>query len=182
MNKSTNNNPLILKSLIDTNHWLSVELTLQKLYSDLIEDTEPYERVYEKLKRLYPQKTDITLVICPYSDEEDEDSIVANVYGESPSEEFGLALEFMTWDKWLGFSISEETMDSYNELEIIAHCLYEMTFFGYEEEEIQEHLKRIKGIAEEYKNMSPEEKKANTISLEELKKKIEDSENEQDEE
>ena len=171
------NKPIIFKSLIDTNHWLSVEFTLKKLYSDLFEDTESYRKVYEKLKQISPQNTDITLVIRPYADKEGEEITVHDVYGKKPHEEYGLALDFMTWDKWLGFSISEETMSSYNELEIIAHSLYEMTFFGYDEEEIQKQFKSIERIAEEYKNMSPEEKKANTITLEELKKRLEFTEN-----
>jgi hypothetical protein len=64
--------------------------------------------------------------------------------------------------------IDENTLQDFTELEIIAHCLYEMTFMGFEEEEIQPELDKLKGIADEYKNMSDEEKKENTISLDDL--------------
>ena len=46
------------------------------------------------------------------------------------------ALEFTDWSEWLGMNISDLTLSSYSEREIIAHCLYEMTFFGYSNDEI----------------------------------------------
>ena len=69
--------------------------------------------------------------------------------------------------------LSPETLENFNELEIISHCLYEMTFCGYEQEEIQEQLQSIKKSVEDYKNLSDEEKKLKTFSLDELKDKIE---------
>lgn len=76
--------------------------------------------------------------------------------------------------------ISPESLLHFSELEIISHCLYEMTFIGFEEKEIQEELKSIEKSIEDYKNMTDEEKKANTTSLEELMKDLEKDETEED--
>jgi len=38
--------------------------------------------------------------------------------------------------------ISEESLADFSEKEIIVHCLYEMTFVGFSEEEIQKVLGR----------------------------------------
>jgi hypothetical protein len=43
----------------------------------------------------------------------------------------------------VGIETQPKTLSDFNELEIIAHCLYEMTFGGYEEKEIQAELDRI---------------------------------------
>ncbi|NLO51569.1 MAG: hypothetical protein GX103_10490, partial [Bacteroidales bacterium] len=80
---------------------------------------------------------------------------------------------------WLGMEISQESLQHFSELEIISHCLYEMTFVGFEEEEIQKELNSLEKSIEEYKNMTDEEKKANTISLEELLKDLENDESEE---
>lgn len=68
--------------------------------------------------------------------------------------------------------IAPETTRYFTDLEIIAHCLYEMTFVGYDETEIKEQLDAINDRAQEYKNLTEEEKKEQTISLEELKKRL----------
>ena len=78
----------------------------------------------------------------------------------------------MKWEKWLGMDVAPETLYNFNELEIIAHCLFEMTFCGYEQEEIQEQFDSINRTVEDYKKMTGEEKEEKTISLEELKKKL----------
>ena len=73
--------------------------------------------------------------------------------------------------------LATETTNNFNELEIIAHCLYEMTFCGYTEEEIKEQFDTFNDRVEEYKNWSEEEKKENTITLDELIKRIDEKGN-----
>ena len=82
------------------------------------------------------------------------------------------AIEFVEWKNWLGMDVAPETTKNFSDLEIIAHCLYEMTFIGYEENEIQEQFNTIKNEIEEYKNLAEEEKKETTISLDELMKQL----------
>ena len=48
-----------------------------------------------------------------------------------------------------------------------------MTFVDFEEEKIQEKLNALELDVEEFKNMTDEEKKANTTSLEDLFKNLE---------
>ena len=77
--------------------------------------------------------------------------------------------------------ISQESFIHFSELEIISHCLYEMTFMGFEEEEIRDELNSIESTVENYKNMTDEEKDANTTSLDELLKDLENENNEENE-
>lgn len=80
----------------------------------------------------------------------------------------------MKWENWLGMGLAPETLENFSELEIIAHCLYEMTFCGYEQDEIQKQIDTINKTVEEYKNLTDEEKKEQTISLNDLKKKLDE--------
>ena len=41
------------------------------------------------------------------------------------------------WGEWMGLDISPETLENFSYAEIVAHCLYEMTWFGGSEEEVK---------------------------------------------
>jgi len=77
-------------------------------------------------------------------------------------------LEFTPWKEWLGMGIHPESLAHFSEQEILAHCLHEMTFMGFEEEQIQKHIKDMKAEIEAYKNLTEEEKNERTISLDEF--------------
>ena len=86
------------------------------------------------------------------------------------------AIEFTPWSQWLGMEITENALENFSELEIMGHSLYEMTFIGLEEDSIQNEIKRIQEIRDEYDNMSEEEKRKNTRSFEDFLKELEDEE------
>ena len=161
--------------IIRSNNWLTVELTLLKLFPDQKESIENYRLVFEALKFLQPVEKDIEIVLHPYYD--DGLLSVVDVSGRNlrPNPKDitdGVAIEFTSWNKWLGMSISPLTVRKFSEPEIICHCLNEMTYAGFEEEEIQAEFSKLKSIVDEYKALTSEEKAKQTISLDELKKKL----------
>lgn len=83
-----------------------------------------------------------------------------------------LALEFTPWDEWLGMNIDQSSLNDFSSYEIICHCLHEMTFMGFDQEEIKNELDKIKDAMEDYKNMTEEEKNINSISLDYLIKEF----------
>ncbi len=164
---------MILHDLIQTNEWLSIELTMQSLYPDYQGDMESYRKVFEMLRERTPAKSDIEITLTQCYDDETGDESHVDVSGRDPNaakDELTewLAIEFTPWNEWLGMTISKETLADFNELEIICHCLFEMTFVSFDEQEILDYLESIKKTAEEYKSLSPEEKKARTRSLDDL--------------
>ena len=58
------------------------------------------------------------------------------------------AIEFTAWSEWLGMPIDTNSLKEFSELEIVAHCLNEMTYAGFEQEEINSKMDRIKNKAE----------------------------------
>lgn len=167
-----------LIALIKNNAWLSIELALLDLYPDEKEKIVGYQKMFNKLQLISPIPTDISIVVKGETDDFDNTKYV-DVSGKyknpkTEEEQFSQALEFTPWSEWLAMEIAAESLQNFNELEIIAHCLYEMTFIGFEEEEIQEKIQNIEAEAEKYKNMTEEERKENTISLDELFKDLDD--------
>ena len=55
-----------------------------------------------------------------------------------------------------------------------------MTFISFDEGEIQADLDNLKRTVDEYEKMSPEERKANTTSLEDFLKELDENGDEED--
>ena len=164
-----------LLELIKTNNWLSVQYMLLNLYPDQEDNLISYQSIYIQLQQSSASKTNMQIVLTQYFDEETNEKSYVDVSGLKKSNDQdtvmeSYAIEFVPWKEWLGMTINKDTLAEFNELEIISHCLYEMTFVGYNEEEIQEQFSAINDSMEEYKNMTEEEKKMNTKSLDDLLK------------
>ena len=176
---------MMFRDIIKSNNWFTVELTFLKLYPDQNKSIENYRLVYEALKFLHPLETDIEIVLYPYYNDDGLLSVVdvsgRNLRPNPKDITTGVAIEFTSWDKWLGMSVASLTVREFSEPEIICHCLNEMTYAGFEEEEIQAEFSKLKSIVDEYKALTPEEKAEQTISLDELKKRLTDDKSNSDE-
>jgi hypothetical protein len=163
-----------LGEIIKTNNWLSIEFTLMDLYPDQEESIDEYKKIFFLLQEMIPQESAIEIVIEQEIDEETLELGLGNVYGidhQSINEYTNsVALEFTPWKKWIGMKISELTFKKFNELEIITHCLTEMTFVSFEEKEIQEEFLKITKIVDEFKDLSSNEMEQRTFSLEDFLK------------
>jgi hypothetical protein len=149
-----------------------------KLYPEQKESIENYKLVYEALKFLEPKETAIDITLYQYYDAAGQPSVV-DVSGRnlqpSPKEiTNGLAIEFTSWDKWLGMGIAPLTLKEFSEPDIICHCLDEMTYAGFDEEDIANEFSKLKSIVDEYSARSVEEKEKNTISFDEFKARLKD--------
>ncbi len=116
-----------------------------------------------------PIDSDIRIILEQCFDEESYEESTVDVSGrkfvpDKSNLTESLAIEFVPRSEWLGISIYERTLKSFNELEIICHCLFVMTFAGFEEAEIQDQLSSLKKSVDDYKNMTEDEKQANTKS------------------
>lgn len=164
--------------IIKSNFWLSVELVFIQLYPDEKNNISAYEKTFNDLKLLKPTETEISIVISWVKDDFDNHEYVdvsgcERSYTQLPDEQnHSLALEFTNWDKWLGMDVDEKTSKNFTELEIISHCLYEMTFISFDQEIIQEQIDKLEKLSEEIKNMSEEEKKVKLKSWDELKNEL----------
>lgn len=166
-----------LKDLIDSNNWLSVELIILELYPDQNAVVDEYEYVFDKLKNLQPENSDMSIVLTEcnseWEEENDSDTYIDVSGRKNVNEENALtesyAIEFEDWSKWLGMDLAVEAIENFTDLEVIAHCLYEMTFISFDEKEIKEQLDALNEMAEEYKSLTEEEKKERTLTLDELK-------------
>jgi len=130
-----------LYHLIHKHPWEEIQAALVRLYPDHESELEGYQEVFEKLKTLTPVSSDFQLQVeLVYSEHAGEYHIetksinLAQGKGK-PGSLF--VLEFTPWSKWLGMELDIKTLEKFSEFDIIAHCLYEMTFFGFTQEDIK---------------------------------------------
>ena len=183
------------KELLDDTSWSQIEEALKRLYDVTDHNFEGYMNVVQKLSTMNPKESQMRICInwVPpdgkfvdngYWDvhgkdgtlhkDTDDVKFFPNAGEEFLNSEVTYALEFSKWCEFLGMEIDTDTANNIelSKADIVAHILYEMTFVGYEEEEIQEKANELKKRAEEIENMSEEELKKNTITIEELKEKL----------
>lgn len=145
-----------LKDILISNHWLSIAHTLIQHYPEEEENLFAYKEVYEQLREMQAGSTDMLICIKEVCEEGEESYFdVYGVNGEDDEngESVCFALEFVDWELWLGMHIDEECLADLNELEIAAHCLYEMTYVSFDEEEIKRELKELLDSIEDLKEL-----------------------------
>lgn len=140
--------------LLKSVNWEDIKKSLTEHYPE--EDTDIYHDIVHDLKRRDPVDVDMVIDI-------EEDTVEGNTWyhivGRSLLEEKDYALDFTPWSQWLSCKIKDELFEKYKEEEIVAHCLFEMTYDGYDEEKIQERFEYLIRLKEQIENMSEEEKK-----------------------
>jgi len=169
-----------LIELIRQNSWLSVELTLLDIYPEEKKNIYGYEEIFIQLVSMPVIETDMIIEIKREIDDFDNEEYIdisgrkKNEPKDQKEQEISYALEFTPWSEWLGMQIDKNSIKNFTELEIISRCLFEMTFIGFDENEIQEELNKINNTVEEYKLLTEEEKRLRTISLEDFKRQMDD--------
>jgi len=169
-----------LIELIRQNSWLSIELTLLGIYPEEKKNISGYEEIFRQLVSMPVIETDMIIEIKREIDDFDNEEYIdisgrkKNEPKDQKEQEISYALEFTPWSEWLGMQIDKNSIKNFTELEIISRCLFEMTFIGFDENEIQEELNKINDTVEEYKLLTEEEKRLRTISLEDFKRQMDD--------
>ena len=163
-----------LQTLVMTTEWVDLKKAMLKLYPKQEINIDGYEEIYYKLLSLEPTETGQTLHIRSNEGYEPDDPPWFDVFGKdgsmneyAPEHEQTFALEFTPWSAWLSMPIHYMTMEQHSNVDILAHCLYGMTFCGFDEEAIKEQMDELDRRAK-----SIEDGTAELLSWDEVKKNI----------
>lgn len=127
------------KDLVLNSKWKNIEKILLTLDKN-VDNLEGYKKVFNELLDLKPKESDCILKIehVKNDDEEYED-----VFGKSKDDDQNYGVEFTPWQEWLGMDIDIETLNKYSKPSIIANCIYEMTFFGFDQKKIKRKMNEL---------------------------------------
>ena len=133
-----------LMNLLEQSRWDEVWPNLLRLNPDQEASLPDYERVYWSLlsASLVEIETTMRLVI-EYVLNTGEFGGYWDVSGQDVEDLEFYAIEFRPWEEWLRMEIDPETLKTLSPLDIICHCLWEMTFIGYEQDEISKQWQEI---------------------------------------
>lgn len=175
------------KEIINKTNWDDIRSVLYEYYYKESEDYSilyEYERIFNELKILKEEDCEnMRLYVEKYKGFNNEDSIEVigrngtlnrdsedfEFFKNSVDEKFAnseitYALEMIKWEKWLDMKVSFEVFSNFSMPEIVAHALFEMTFMGFSQDQIQGQLDELTKRVEEIKSG-----KAKTVSFEEFK-------------
>lgn len=152
-----------LKQLVMDIDWSNVSGSILEAYPGQEKNLEGYEKVFKELKDMDSVKSNdrirLTECVDDFENMKYVDVTICNntTYwqlwdkegrgkydepnGEWAEKEVEWGSDFLPWNQWLGMSIDDVTMDSFNTYAIVAHCLFNMTFWGFDEKTIQENDK-----------------------------------------
>jgi len=108
--------------------------------------------IQELCQTTYLKSNDgLILTINHYVDEYDGDEF-EQVSAIKKDESFSWSLSLTPWAEWLGLEVSKETLNKYTEGEIMAHILWEMTFYGFDSKSVESQRAEIFQLSEDAKN------------------------------
>ena len=183
-----------LAEVIEKVSWAETKACLLWNYADSKEAMAGYERVFRELRKLRPTSTGMRIFVRKTFREGLDDEPFTEVVGkdgtlnkeledfkylnkseasEYANSEVEYALDFHPWEEWLGMEIDTGTHQKYAYPEILAHCLWEMTFMGFDQDAICEEKQELERRVAELKSMTEEERKQKLIPLQEMMKRLE---------
>lgn len=183
-----------LHDLVHQLAWPVVEARLTTLYPREAERLAGYERVIEILRSLSPRPSAMRIVVEEVPDDVEEGGTVIDVAGrdgttvrdlpefktapesfknEDPNREVSYSMSLTAWDEWLNMEIDPRTCERFSAEDILAHCLWEMTFYGFSMEAIGTVRDSLMASARELEAMTEEERRQQTLTWDDLKKSFE---------
>ncbi len=169
-----------LKELLLSADWDEVKRSLLRSYSDSRRTVDKLQRVFERLLSLDGRDTKMRLCFATVLSEGIDEEPYVEVFGkdatlnrelpefrffsETPRRDFtnqetSFALELVPWEEWLGMELDPSTSQEHSDSDLIAHCLWEMTFFGFDQETIEKQREEIDRQVKELGTMSDGDKK-----------------------
>jgi hypothetical protein len=125
--------------LLQKHHWDDIQAALIRLYPDQGDNLEGYQQVFATLRATEPARSDLCIVIEQVSEEYAGEDYLSVSGRDSTGVSYGI--ELTDWTEWLGMEIDSQALTQHSELDILAHCLWEMTFFGFSPEDLREVIR-----------------------------------------
>lgn len=131
---------------------------LFKLYPDQRKSEEGYKSALSELRTTRPKKDPMLILVEKCYDKFDK-KYYTHVIGVDPKDtKWTFAIELTLWSHWLGMEIHPKSLEKFKEIDILAHCLWEMTFCGYSNRQIRNDWRKLNKISDQVrKNMEKNE-------------------------
>ena len=125
--------------LVACTPWDEVESSFLSFYGNCYKDykkrikkkkLKKFKETYAQLTTTSPKETSWRIIVNKYTE---DNEIYGDVSGLNSDPEDGhyYGLGATLPDEWLGMRIDSKSFESFSRSEIAAHCLWELTFYGF---------------------------------------------------
>jgi len=156
---------ILFRDIVRVCSFKNVKESLLRLYPEQKKNINGYKDVFETLRlmRTRYDKEGMVIDIRRVGRGKNSYFAVSGICLEKDIKQL-YALEYTTWSKWLGYEVSQNLLKKMPKDEIVAHCLWEMTFAGFTQEKIWRKISALKKQSQDIK-----EGKVKTIPFEEVR-------------
>lgn len=135
---------ILFRDLIQACSFGNVTKSLLLLYPDQTRNISGYQYVFETLRRMRYRinKEGMKISIAKVGRGKNRYFDVSGICSEGDHQSY--ALEFTSWATWLGYEVEQATLKKMPKEEIVAHCLWEMTFIGFTQNKIRRRIAALK--------------------------------------
>ncbi|PWA12639.1 hypothetical protein DCC39_05300 [Pueribacillus theae] len=139
---------MIFKELLKNVKFDDVWEVLFREYNFKAEAYEAYKRVMDELRSLEvpAYQSEFTLVVAKVENSFEPGTFIFEVFGMKKGDENRYALEMEPWENWMNVDVLNKSIEFYSAAGVVAHALYEMTFFGYSAEAVAKRVDEEKQI------------------------------------
>jgi hypothetical protein len=163
--------------LITSTSWAEVKAALSWLFPGERGNLAVYRKIFHELQRIKSEASEMRIAIeCrPVAGDEPRPEVVGRNgmlnrdlddfkhLGKQATAEYGAeevvwSLSLRPWRSWLGMTVEPGTLATHSAAHVIAHCLDDMTFYGFSEADVREFRDELDKRMAEIEEMSEEER------------------------
>ena len=142
---------MILKELINQVEWQDVAIALVSDHPWCRKSLDGYRIIFETLSLMDTVDSGFCIKIELSPDILEPKRLYPDVVGIKDGVDERWGLSFSPWKEWLGMVVCQDTLDTFSASRIVANCLYDMTFYGFTEETINQEILKLEDSIKESK-------------------------------
>lgn len=180
-------NKMTLSEIMRTTHWVEVRAQLEWSFPCDKEFTPDYKHLFDTMLSMQPETNPMRIVLVKIEPSEFSECTAIDVIGcngrrrrdeeqyfprddngkmDNADEEVQWSLSFEPRTKWLGMQIDATTLQAFLPAQIIAYCLNDLTFYGFDEADVVDFRDELNRHVEEIDAMTDEEREEKLIPAE----------------
>jgi|GEM_PF-2127252 len=143
-----------LNELINKAEFDEVWMEIKNAYNIPNKVKSVYEGVYDELKEISINAQTMSdeafiIGVCELEDALEPGVFVFDVFGISHNDSNRYSLIMEPWSDWLSYDVLDKSVELYGSTIVLAHILYEMTFYGYSSHDSKKKQEEITGKLKE---------------------------------
>ena len=119
---------------------------IECMYYEQEGQEQDYVDMRNCLRAITPKPTTMNCFLSRHWTEDDIPKQCIHVNGREMGSKTNLAIEYVPWNEWLNIAVFVEPGLKLTDADMLANILYEMTFAGWDEEEIADEKAAIEEL------------------------------------